>query len=165
MGEFQSPLNEREKEIRNRFAVEYVKCRDPVKSAIKVGYNDMAAREYAVRFMNEAYTLAAIDIAENMVENSDESGMSPEQLKIKRLLFLEAEDRTYGASHSARVSALSKLASICGMESPIRLESNVNHSGSLSHSFDFSSLKKHELELVRKLLEGRVSNDMESTGA
>lgn len=163
MHDFQEPLTNREKEIRDRFAVEYVKCRDPIKAAVKIGYNMVAAREYAVKFMNEAYTLAAISAAENMADVDDNTGLSPEQLKIKRLLFLEAEDRNSGSSHSARVTALSKLASICGMESPIKVESNVNHSGNLTHSFDFQTLKKEELSMVRKLLEGRLSNELEST--
>lgn len=166
MNEFQPQLNDREQEVRNRFAIEYVQCRDPIRAALRIGYNESVAREYAVRFMQEAYTLKAIDAAERSL-NPDEidDGLNYEQRKIKKLLFLEAEERGEGSAHSARVSALSKLVSVCGMESPIKVESNVNHSGNLNHSFDFSTLRKDELAMVRSLLEGRLSNDLESTGA
>lgn len=162
MDEFQTELSDREKKIRRRFAQGYVLYLDPLKAVFMLGYNDGAAREYAVTFMQEAYTLAAIHSEEELLlKEAGERKLTPWQLRIERMLLSEASNKDERSSHSARVAALGKLATINRMDAPVKVESNINHSGNLSHSFDFSTLKKHELELVRKLLESRASDGME----
>lgn len=83
-----------------------------------------------------------------------------ERTQIIEGLFREAEYRGYGSSPAARVTALSKLATIYGLDAPIKAETTVTSAVDPNQKFDFSKLSKLELKLVRELLESRIAADM-----
>lgn len=122
-------LNELEKKLRQQFVTEYLKDHSEVNAAVRCGYLRSVAVEYGMRLMQEPYVQQLIADATTA---QPEDPYDEEELNKRRILnslFREADDRTEGASHSARVSALSKLASIHGMEAPTKIDANVNHRG------------------------------------
>ena len=106
------------KALRDRFVKEYLNDYDAVAAAGRIGYARQFAREYSYRFMQEPYVLQQIKNAETSIED----GESDEAMKKRIMtgLIREANYRGPGCSQSARVAALSKLASIAGMDAPTR---------------------------------------------
>lgn len=103
----------REKALRDLFINEYLVDYDAIGAAIRVGYNRGIAKEYAVRFMDEAYVAREIARREAAPEKSDEEALKK---RIMAGLVREANYRGPGSSQAARVAALGKLAQLNGME-------------------------------------------------
>ena len=101
--------------LRDRFVKEYLVDYDALSAAGRVGYSRQFAKEYSFRFMAEPYVLQKIKNAESSTEEDNEDAMKK---RILMGLIREANYRGPGCSQSARVAALSKLASIAGMDSP-----------------------------------------------
>lgn len=112
----------REKALRDMFITEYLVDYDEVAAAIRCGYGSSYARDYAVKFMHESYVQKQIKSKE-LVNKED----GPEELKQRIMagLIREANYRGPGCSQSARVAALSKLASLNGMDQAIKTESKL----------------------------------------
>ena len=106
--ELETELTPREKALRDAFVKEYLQDYDHVQAAIRLGYKASIAAMYAKRFMEESYVLKKIAELEGR-------GVNPIQT-IRTGLVREANFRGVGASHSARVSALTQLSKIEGME-------------------------------------------------
>lgn len=104
----------REKALRDLFINEYLVDYDPVGAAIRVGYNRGIAKEYAVRFMDEAYV--AREIAKREAAPSTEQDEESFKKMIIARLVREANYHGPGSSQAARVAALGKLAQLKGME-------------------------------------------------
>lgn len=105
----------REKALRDFFVNEYLVDYDPVAAAVRVGYGKSFAKEYAARFMNEPYVLREIQRREGVADNSADDEES-EKKRIIAGLKREANYRGPGSSQSARVAALSRLATLHGMD-------------------------------------------------
>lgn len=101
--------------LRDRFVKEYLVDYDALSAAGRVGYSRQFAKEYSLRFMQEPYVLLQIKNAESSTEEDNADAMKK---RILMGLIREANYRGPGCSQSARVAALSKLASIAGMDSP-----------------------------------------------
>jgi hypothetical protein len=117
-------LSAPERNLRDRYVAQYLKDYDSYKACIRLGYSVPFAKEYAVRFLNEAYVLNKIAEAEcrpDPVVGSDEE----EKKKIVAALWREANNMGYGSSQSARVAALAKLSAFHGMDAPTRSKSEV----------------------------------------
>ena len=118
-----STLSAREKALRNLFVEEYLTDYDALGAAIRVGYPQSFAKEYAVRFMHEPYVLQQIKLKETTpVAEDDNEAMKK---RIMTGLIREANYRGPGCSQSARVAALAKLASIAGMDAPSRSKTEI----------------------------------------
>lgn len=104
----------REKALRDFFVKEYLTDYDEVAAAIRIGYPRGVAREFAKRFMNEPYVLREIQ----RMEGSDIASDDPDAEKKRIIAGLkrEANYRGPGSSQSARVAALSKLATLFEMD-------------------------------------------------
>lgn len=102
-------LSEREKALRDAFVAQYVIDYDAVTAAIRLGFKSSIAATYAARFMEEPY------VQRKIVEH--ERGATGDiPTVIKSSLLREATYKGAGSSHSARVSALTQLSKIEGMD-------------------------------------------------
>jgi hypothetical protein len=118
-------LNYRERALRDLFVQEYLTDYDQFAAALRCGYAESYAREYAGKLMNEPYVRQKIRELEVLPEDED----NPEKMKNYVVVGLrrEANYRGSGASPSARVAALSKISSIYGLDAPTR--SKNEHTG------------------------------------
>ena len=113
-------LTEREKALRDRFVAEYLVDRNEVAAAIRIGYGASFAKEYAVKFMGEPYTL-------NKIKELKAEQLTRTEEEIDDIIFqglLERAQNPYG-SDASRVAAFTALAKLRGMEKPTKTE-NVN---------------------------------------
>lgn len=128
--QIEQDLSSCEKALRDEFARQYLLDYDPKAAAIRCGFNAVYADQYAKSFMEEPYTRQKISELSVVAPEKDKQ-VSAEDMKhrITMSLFREANYRGAGSSHGARVSALSKLASINGLDAPIKTEQTVTHRG------------------------------------
>lgn len=138
-----APMSEREKALRDMFVSEYLVDYDQVKAAQRCGFNLQFAVEYAKRFMEESYVQQRIrdvtfmKVDEKAIEQFDKT-------RIKAALMAEAHYRGPGSSHAGRVAALSKLASLYGMEAPKKSAMDVTHKGGVMAVPGIASLAEWE---------------------
>lgn len=109
-------LNYRERALRDLFVNEYLVDYDQHAAAVRCGYAEPYAREYAGKLMNEPYVRQKIKEMEVLPTEDD----NPEKMKNYVVVGLrrEANYRGTGASPSARVAALAKISSIYGLDAP-----------------------------------------------
>ena len=118
----------REKEVRDNFIEEYFIDFDVVKAARRLGYEGQFAVKFGYQFIDESY------VARTIAKKEKEQSLIPEDeeketiRKIRSSLLKEAQFNGEGASHAARISALSKLATIYGMDAPQKIE-NIHKGG------------------------------------
>lgn len=117
-------LSPAEKDLRDRYVVQYLKDYDSHKACIRLGYASAFAKEYAVRFLNEPYVLNKIAEMESSPAIT-EANEEEEKKKIVAGLWREANNMGYGSSQSARVAALAKLSAFYGMDAPTRSKSEL----------------------------------------
>jgi hypothetical protein len=112
-----------ERALRDLFVKEYLVDYDALAAAIRCGYPHTFAKEYSIRFMQCPYVLREI----RAKQVSEEDQESPEAMKkiIMAGLMREANYRGPGSSQAARVAAFAKLASIHGMDAPIRSKTEL----------------------------------------
>jgi hypothetical protein len=115
-------LSPSERSLRDRFVKEYLVDYNSTAAACRVGYRKSIAAEFGVRFMQEPYTLQQIRLAE--CEPLDSSPEAAKQ-RVMTGLIREANYRGPGSSQAARIAALSKLASIYGMDAPTRSQQEI----------------------------------------
>lgn len=116
-------LNYRERALRDLFVQEYLVDYDQFAAALRCGYAESYAREYAGKLMNEAYVRQKIREMEVLPEEDD----NPEKMKNYVVVGLrrEANYRGAGASPSARVAALAKISSIYGLDAPTKTKNEL----------------------------------------
>ncbi len=118
-------LDEREKELRDLFVNEYLIDYDCEKAALRVGFNHTFAYDFGIRFLNEGYTQRKI--AELESKEIDAPTIERMKSNVVRLLVKEANNRFNKAT--ARVSALSKLVNVLGLEAPVKIDTNAIKGG------------------------------------
>lgn len=118
-------LTEHEKSTRQQFVKEYLKDYDARKACLRIGYSNLFAGDFSVRFMNEPYTLKLIAEFEGGTAPGEEINEEQEKKRILNALWREAN--SMGSPAAARVAALAKLTAIFGMEAPTRSNVNVNN--------------------------------------
>lgn len=101
-------LSPRECALRDAFVREYLLDYNAGLAAIRLGYKASVANTYASRFLDEPYVQRKIKECER--GNNDVATV------IKSGLIREANYSGSGASHSARVSALTQLSRIEGID-------------------------------------------------
>jgi hypothetical protein len=122
-------LTEREQALRNLFVAEYLVDFDQTAAAMRCGFNRQFAIEYGTKFMAEPYVLKKINSVKFQDVDVPEDQDDYDAKRVRSALMLEAHYRGPGSSHAARVAALAKLASLIGMDKPIKTEQTVNHRG------------------------------------
>lgn len=145
MSELADTLTKQEKALRQRFVAEYLADYDAFAAAIRLGYQEAFAQQYAKQFLTEPYTLKLIK------EKEAEFGILTEEdqhrKKIVSGLYREAHSRFN--SGSARVAALTQLAKIIGIEAPVKTEQQVKLT---TDSPELGHLTVAEMEEIKKKL-------------
>lgn len=140
------PLTESEQRLRDRFVEEYLDDYDVLQAAIRCGFSEQFARDYGKRFMTEPYTLSRIK------ERSKELGVDTEieghRRRMIAMLYREANDKVSGSGGS-RVSALSQLSKILGLDAPVKTQQEVKVTG---FTGDLSNIPVDKLEEMKKML-------------
>ena len=143
MSELADSLTKQERALRQRFVEEYLTDYDAVGAAIRLGYQEAFAQQYAKQFLTEPYTLKLIK------EKEAEFGLLTEEdqhrKKIVAGLYREAHSRFN--SGSARVAALRQLAKIIGIEAPVKTEVKLTEA-----EHDMSHLSLEEKLAIKKKL-------------
>ena len=138
-------LTKQEKALRQRFVAEYLADYDAIGAAIRLGYQEAFAQQYAKQFLTEPYTLKLVK------EKEAEFGILTEEdqhrKKIVAGLYREAHSRFN--SGSARVAALTQLAKIIGIEAPVKTEQQVMLT---TDSPELGHLTVAEMEEIKKKL-------------
>lgn len=143
MSEMADTLTKQERSLRQRFVEEYLADYDAFAAAIRIGYQEAFAQQYAKQFLTEPYTLKLIK------EKEAEFGILTEEdqhrKKIVAGLYREAHSRFN--SGAARVAALTQLAKIIGIEAPVKTELKVE-----AEQQDLSNLSLDELKQFQALM-------------
>jgi len=143
VSEMADTLTKQEKALRQRFVAEYLADYDSVGAAIRLGYQEAFAQQYAKQFLAEPYTLKLIK------EREAEFGILTEEdqhrKKIVAGLYREAHSRVN--SGSARVAALTQLAKVIGIEAPVKSEVKLTET-----EHDMSHLTLEEKLAIKKKL-------------
>lgn len=144
MSELADTLTKQEKALRQRFVAEYLADYDAFAAAIRLGYQEAFAQQYAKQFLTEPYTLKLIK------EKEAEFGILTEEdqhrKKIVAGLYREAHSRFN--SGSARVAALTQLAKIIGIEAPVKTQQVLPKIGNT----DLSKLTDEELAKLEEMM-------------
>jgi hypothetical protein len=118
--------------LRDQFVETYLTDYDAFAACVRIGYGPAYAKDYCVRFMQESYTLQRISQRErerNPASATDEE-LAITQAEMKQQIMTglvrEANYRGPGASQAARVAALAKLASLYGMDQPVKTQVEVS---------------------------------------
>ena len=153
-------LTEGERRNYDNFVREYLVDYDYTGAALRLGYAKGQASLWGKKLKHHPYIERRIAEAMSAQWDDPEAVVAQHKQRVLNSLMKEATYSGPGASHAARVTALSKLAQIHGLEAPAKTESKVIHEGKqelvVSHSIDYGSLDKNDLSLVRALLEKRV---------
>jgi hypothetical protein len=121
-------MSAREKALRDLFVSEYLIDYDQVKAAQRCGFTLQFAQEYGRRFMEEAYVQRRLNEVRFM-KTDDRSTEEYDKVRIRTSLMREAHNYGPGSTHAGRVAALSKLATLYGMEAPKKIDANIQHRG------------------------------------
>lgn len=105
-----------EKELRIRFVDEFMYDRSPVAAAMRVGFGAAFATEFSQRFMGESFVRKLIREKEEQLTSNEPGQLDAKRKMVEQALLHEANYRGPGSSHSARVTALTNLAKLYGME-------------------------------------------------
>lgn len=104
-----------EKALRDLFVNEYLVDYDAQKAAMRCGFGGQFAIEYSKKFMAEPYVQQRISKLGTSADVDQEDLEAFNVRRVREQLTREAFYYGPGASHSARVSALAKLAEINNM--------------------------------------------------
>lgn len=105
-----------EKELRIRFVDEFMYDRNSYAAAMRVGFGAAFANDFSKKFMQESFVRKLIREREEQLISNDPGQLDIKRKMIEQCLLQEANYRGPGSSHSARVTALTNLAKLYGME-------------------------------------------------
>lgn len=150
----ESPLSPSQKNLCDRFVAEYLTDFDWLEATMRLGYPESMAKGHALDFKNNPYVLRRINEAQRAQPHNEEAIFEQTKRQVINALLKESQFNGPGSSHGARVGALSKLSSILAMDAPTKTESTVTHEGgtTLEHTFNYESLDKEDLGMMRALL-------------
>ena len=143
--EGQVSLSEQEKAVRNVFVDQYLIDFEPVLACMRIGFKPGFAEDYANRFMSEPYVQARI-MQQKMKAPDDELDQEESDKALTLSVLHEAALR---GPFSSRVAAASKLASILGMDKPIKSSLELNHRGGVMVVPGTGDIDNWEAEAVK----------------
>lgn len=120
-------LTEKEVLLRRAFVQEYMKDRNAYAACLRLGFMAPYAEDWARAFMAEGIVRRLIAKAEEYDDSAE--ARDARAKAVEAMLFKEASYYGPGSSHGARVSALSNLAKIYGIEAPTKNEAEVTYKG------------------------------------
>jgi phage terminase small subunit len=113
--------------LREAFVQEYMKTRNAYKACIALGFMEAYAQDWAKALMGEGIVRRLISKSER--EEDSAEGSIERQRKYRAWMETEATYYGPGSSHGSRVSAISHLMRMEGMEAPTKAETEVIHKG------------------------------------
>lgn len=122
-------LSAKERELRDKFVEEYLIDFDQTAAAIRIGFSASFAQTYAEKFMTEPYVRKKISDMQTAMAEDEKIEAELDRRRIRAALMREAHYRGPGSSHSARVNALAKLASIRDMDAPTKIKADLSLRG------------------------------------
>jgi phage terminase small subunit len=140
-------LTEAERDVRDRFVDEYVTDYNAFAAAVRLGYAPTYAKTFSVQFMQEPYVLNRIKEQEG--QQGEETEKDVHRKRLIQMLYREANSSLN--SGSARVSAMTQLSKIVGVEAPVKTQTDVNLK---TTEVDLSHIPVAELERMKQLVYG-----------
>lgn len=128
-GNLAQELSEREIELRDRFVKEYLYDYDIRLAAIRMGFVETIATEFGLKLFNDSYVQKCLAEEQRKIAEDPKAEDEATKRRIRAGLIREANYRGIGGSHAARVSALSQLKSIYGMDAPTKIQADIKHQG------------------------------------
>lgn len=128
-------LTSEEQALRQTFVEQYLLDFNPINAALRCGFASSVAGQYSAKLMQDNYVQWLIaqkkivqpESKDDLLENKD-----LRKRKIISALYDEAFYHGHGASHAARVAALTKLARIEGIDKDIEeMDNNTPKGGVL----------------------------------
>ena len=140
-------LDPRQKALRDLFVSEYLIDYNQTAAAMRCGFPREFAVQYAQKFMEEAYVQQKLKSLE-MTPSDPAAEEAYNRQRIKQQLFREAYYKGPGSSHAARVSALSQLKQLYGMDAPKKAEVELKHRGGVMQVPAVAALEDWEAAAV-----------------
>lgn len=112
----QPSLSPVEKEIRDRFVVQYVIDYDPYGACLRIGLLKTVAQQFAAEFMEDPYVRQQISAREKQKAENPETEQAERKRMVEAWLIKEATNMA--GKHAARVSALGMLAKMYKLIDP-----------------------------------------------
>lgn len=122
-------LSPQEKQLRDRFVTEYLLDYDAWAACVRVGFLKSVAGQYANDFMQEPYVRREITRRQLAEDADPKAALKNKKRAVEMALLREAHNMGPDSSHSARVSALSKLCNIYDMDGATKVKATVTHKG------------------------------------
>lgn len=116
-------LTPQEKKTRDHFVREYQVDHNKLLAAIRMGYPRNLSANYGDMLFNDAYVQQRLAKAELKLDTPEDEAAIKQ--KVLQGLLREADYTGPGASQSARVAALGRLATIFGMDAPTRSKTEL----------------------------------------
>lgn len=136
-------LSEKERELRDRFVVEYLKDHDTSKAASRCGFQESFAKEYGLKFYHESYVQKKLKELEE--KSADNPKDEERRIKLKTIRVLErilGDDNTPSA---ARVAAARELGNLYSWhEKEKSLQNQSGHQGGVMMVPAIADLDKWE---------------------
>lgn len=137
-------MSEREKALRDLFVREYLQDYNAYAACLRCGFMRSFAEDYAKKFMAEPYVRQQLQVMQH-VEGNEADLAQYNRRRIYNALMKEAHYNGPGSSQAARIAALSKLASIEGMDKPVKPEDNPTiHRGGVMRIPDIADVTEWE---------------------
>lgn len=124
----ETEFSESEILLRKAFVQEFMKTRNAFRACISLGILAPYAESWAESFMSEGYVRRLVHEAER---EEDTGGDRVNERQSKYRAWMEEQATYYGPgnSHGARVTAITNLMKIEGMEAATKIETDVTHKG------------------------------------
>lgn len=147
-----------EVKLREKFVEQFMIDHDYFKACLRIGYTGDNAKEFANRFRTDPLVNQLLAKALVARENEDQEVT---RSKIRNAML--SEGFRPDNIPSARIAALTQAAKFYGMESPVKIQQEVTHAGSVTHKhkFELEKLSKEQLSAYRGLLQSLVKTEGE----
>lgn len=145
----QQELTPAEKQLRDAFVTEYLKDLDSWAAAVRVGYLRAVAHDYASLLMQEPYVQREIERRRAEIPANPKEDDKTERHRVRQWLVEEARYKGPGSSHSARVSALTKLCNVLDMDGATKSKVEVTHKGGVMLVPAIASLEDWEKQAAK----------------
>lgn len=142
----QPELSKAEKKLRDDFVAQYFIDFNPTLAAQRIGFMRSFAEEYGKKFMEEPYVAKKVAEFYRRKDEDEEHEEELDKRTIRRRLMKEAVYYGPGSSHAARVSALSQLKALYGMDREKTQKHEVTHRGGVMMVPGISAVEDWEKE-------------------
>jgi hypothetical protein len=119
------PLSPQEKALRDEFVGYYLEDLDYYKAALRVGFNKAYAMQYAQQFEQESYVQQQIMIRSRQAPLNAREQEQIDKAAVMNTLRLLINNGPY----AVRATAAAKMASILGMDAPVKSQADITHRG------------------------------------